>query len=114
MKYPWWERWASLTLRAYPNTPAGKVASAIDVCGWFVEHHALEAEQHGWRPVHIMHPRHGLAWRWWSLPSPHLFIEPTAMVADWQTGIPFAYRPSPDGTIQILTGPEREKAIANV
>lgn len=114
MTYPWWERWASLTHRAYPGYAAGKVVSAIDMAAWFVEEHSAEAEQHGWRPVHVMHPRHGLAWRWHNLTQPTLFIEPAAMVADWGTSIPFVYRPEPGGTVRILTGADREDALASI
>lgn len=113
MKYPWWERWGSLTLREYPGVAINKVTAAIDMAGWFVEHHAIEAEAFGWRPVHIMRPGGGLAWRWWSMPAPHLSIEPFGMVAHWPSA-DFAYRPRADGGVVMLTGPDRESVIAHV
>jgi hypothetical protein len=103
-----------LTLRAYPETAINRVTAAIDMAAWFVENYAAEAELYGWRPIHIMRPAGGLAWRWWSLPAPALDIGPHAMIADWSTGIPFAYRAHTAGNVEILTGLEREAVLGHV
>lgn len=114
MKYPWWERWGSLTLRAYPETAINRVSAFIDGAGWFVENYAAEAELYGWRPIHIMRPGTGLAWRWWSLRDPHIEISDHGLIADWGHGIPFAYRAQPSGDVEILTGLEREAVLGHV
>jgi len=111
MTLPWWERWASLTHRSYPTMAQYKITSAIDMAGWFVEHHAIEAEAFGWRPIHIMRPGSGLAWRWWNLHDPHLSFSDIAMSARWDHGLDFAYSPRRDGSVSVLTGQQREAAL---
>lgn len=113
MKYPWWERWASLTNRPYPDTPAYSVESFIQSAAWFVENYACEAELYGWRPIHIMRPGVGLAWRWRNVPDPHVSIDARRLVAD-HGGILFAYAPLPDGGVNVITGPQRDRLTAYV
>lgn len=109
LRYLWWDRWGSLQRRAY-NQPAAKVTAALDVAAWFIEEHAHDAEHHGWRPVHLMHPAHGIAWRWWSIPEPVVTFSKGALIATIGQ-FPFTYSAHADGSVSFLTGPSRESVL---
>lgn len=109
---PWWERWASLSERSYHAKSLRTVNSAIDIAGWFVEHHADDATPHGWRPVHIMHPRHGLAWRWTNLTTDPVLSFAPRLIRAVIGPHAFIYRAERDGTAPLLRGSERETALA--
>lgn len=99
MTYPWWDRWGSLGHRRF-SLPAFKVAAAVEVSAWFIEHHGDDAEDAGFRPVHLMRPTSGLAWRWWNVPEPVLTFGAGQMSA--QIGrFTFTYAPRPDGSVAI-------------
>jgi len=105
VKYPWLQRWASLGHRVYPY-PAFKVSAALDVGAWFIETHADDAEPHGWRPIHLLRPGVGLAWRWWNIPEPVITVSAECLTARIG-GFDFQYRPLSSGAVHILTGADR-------
>lgn len=109
---PWWERWASLSERSYPSKSLRTVNSAIDIAGWFVENHADDSSPHGWRPVHIMHPAHGLAWRWVNLPTEPILTFAPRLIRAVIAGHDFLYRAERDGTAPLLFGADRDTALA--
>lgn len=114
MQYPWWERWGDLRLRPFAG-PIGDLGDLLDVAAWFIDEYAPEAEAYGWRPVHILRPGLGLAWRWRLLPRPALAITEAGIFARWHprtAGLSFVYRPQADGTPLVLMGQQREVALA--
>lgn len=114
MRYPWWERWGDLSIRAH-DTPTDYVTNWLDHGAWFIERYAEDAEPFGWRPVHILHPSRGLMWRWRNLSFPPIALTPSAILARWHprtANLSFAYAPDEAGTVSILTGQQREAALA--
>lgn len=107
---PWWERWATLSERSYPTKSLRTVNSAIEIAAWFVENYADDAAPYGWRPVHIMHPAHGLAWRWTNIPAPVLSFAP-GLIRAVIAGHDFIYRAERNGTAPLLFGPARATAL---
>lgn len=113
MRYPWWERWGDLRLRRH-NGPVSDLIDTLDIAAWFIDEHADVAETYGWRPVHVLHPRTGLARRWRHLPSPAIAIREQGLFARWHprtAGLSFVYRPLANGTPAVLTGQDREDAL---
>ena len=116
MRYPWWERWGDLRLRPYAG-PISDLGALLDVAAWFIDEHAPQAEDFGWRPVHVLRPGHGLAYRWRHLGPPVLAIREHGLFARWHPraeGLGFVYRPLASGVPEMLFGQEREAALAQV
>lgn len=112
--YPWWERWGDMAAQRW-NHPVRTVTAYLDHAAWFIDRYADEAESLGWRPVHVMHPKRGLAWRWRNVPTPASSLTDAALLARWHpraSNLSFAYRPMADGSLFVLTGPEREACLA--
>lgn len=115
LAYPWWERWGDLSVKSH-DAPASDVVQWLDHGAWFIERYADIAEPFGWRPVHILHPSRGLMWRWRTLPFPAIAVTASAILARWHprtAGLSFAYAPGERGALSVLTGTQREAALAD-
>lgn len=110
MKYPWWDKYFELRSRDYPSLKHRDVFAMLDKCLWFVEEHAAQAERNGWRPVHIMRPVSGLAWRWRNVFDPFVTTLPDWMMASHGLHH-FVYVPNKDGSVSMLTGVMRQRAL---
>lgn len=105
LRYPWWDRLLSLRSR---NLPYNQAEKAIEIASAWIEAHAYEAEKDGWQPIHIMKPHTGLAWRW-----PHYAETVTrSRIMATRFGLfDFVYRANRDGSVDLVTGDPRQKAL---
>ena len=105
MRYPWWDRWHSLRSRRLPQA---KAEQAIEIAAQFIEEYASEVEADGWRPIHVLKPMTGLAWRW-----PYLPVVSTrnGLMAVTLKPFDFVYRAHRDGSFSAVTGQARHKAL---
>lgn len=110
MKYPWWDKYFELRQRAFPDLGHDDLFLMFDKCLWFIEEHAAKAERDGWRPIHIMRPLHGLAWKWRKVPDPFITTMPHALYAR-HGNFAFAYTANVDGSVSRLIGTDRRRAI---